>query len=109
MITYRRTVGVWGETSPGGIWLAPCHPNPVLGVANISFGLPTRAHARLEVRDLAGRRVATLVEADLGPGRHEVRWDARDERGAKVPAGVYFYRLIVDGRSIAARRLAMTP
>jgi hypothetical protein len=46
---------------------------------------------------------------DLGPGHPEVTWSARDAHGARVSAGVYFYRLVVDGRSVAARRLVLMP
>jgi FlgD Ig-like domain len=106
-ISYTNTVEVPGETVRGDIWLAQHHPNPVVGAVRISFELPTRASVHLEVLDLAGRRVATLVEGVLEPGRHEAEWSARNERGGKVPVGVYFYRLVVDGRNIASRRVVM--
>ena len=108
-ITYTNIVGVPGETARGGGWLVECRPNPAVGVARVAFQLPARAHARLLVRDLAGRPVATLVEGSLGPGRHEVSWRSRDDRGSPAPAGIYFGQLTVDGRTVASRRLAMMP
>jgi hypothetical protein len=108
-ISYTNTVDVPGETARGDIWLAPCRPNPAVREVLIWFELPARANALLEVRDLAGRRVVTLVEGAIEPGRHETEWNAMDERGVKVPAGVYFFRLVVDGRSNAVRRVVIVP
>jgi len=107
-ISYRNMVGVSGPMASGGIWLGPCRPNPTVGAVHIGFTLPATADARLELMDLAGRRVRILMEGYLGSGGHEAAWDARDEGGVRAPAGVYFCRLIVDGRSIATRRLVMT-
>lgn len=108
-ISYSNTVGVPVAAAKAGLWLGPSRPNPAAGPVQIAFQLPAPGHVRLEVMDPAGRRVGTLADGDLGPGRHEVTWSARDAHGAKVPAGVYFYRLVVDGRSVAARRLALMP
>ncbi len=47
---------------------------------------------RLEVFDLRGRRVATVVDCGLGAGGHEATWDGRD-----LPCGVYFARLTAAG------------
>jgi hypothetical protein len=49
--------------------------------------------ARLRIFDAAGREVGRPVDAVLESGVLETTWDGRDGRGARVPAGVYFYRL----------------
>ncbi len=63
-----------------------CSDNPFAGPAVISFELQAGTTAELEVLDLAGRRVATLAEGEMGAGLHEVSW------AADVPAGVYLVR-----------------
>jgi hypothetical protein len=108
-ISYTTTVDVPTPTAPGGVGMGPCRPNPTAGVSRIAFRLPAATHVRLDVVDLAGRRIGTLMEADLGPGRHESEWNGRDEHGAKAPAGVYFVRLIATGRGTLTRRLVLIP
>lgn len=71
--------------------LDACYPNPARESVNFSFELAESGRAELTVYDLAGRRVATLVDAELAAGRHDCLWEA------DVPAGVYLYRLVADG------------
>jgi hypothetical protein len=73
--------------------VAPARPNPFNPSTEIAFDLPGRQRVRLAIHDLAGRRVATLVDAELPAARHAVRWQGRDDRGRLVAAGTYLYRL----------------
>jgi spore coat protein A len=83
------------------------YPNPTTGVAHIGFTLPVAGQARVVIEDVAGRRVATLLDQRMGPGPHEVIWDGRNAGGATVAPGVYFYQLVVDGRFTSAKRLVI--
>ncbi|OGR96999.1 MAG: hypothetical protein A2V88_09335 [Elusimicrobia bacterium RBG_16_66_12] len=65
-----------------------------------------RGRATVVVYDIGGRVVATLLDEVLAPGEHTVTWDARGLSGRTVASGVYFYRLSLEGRSIA-RRVAL--
>ncbi len=106
-ITYTRTTGAGDEGARSRLSLEPCRPNPTTGAARFGFGLPRSAHVRLEIEDLAGRRVATAADGHFGPGHHEAAWDSRDSRGAPAAPGVYLVRLVVNGQGIAARRLVV--
>ncbi len=64
------------------------YPNPFNPTTRIRYALPQRAHVRLSVYDVQGRRVAVLVASEQPAGRYEVAFEA----GA-LPSGVYFYRL----------------
>jgi hypothetical protein len=70
-------------------------PNPFRPSTIIGFDVAGRKEqaVRLEVYDVSGRIVRVLVDEQLPPGSYETRWDARDERGERVAAGIYFYRL----------------
>ncbi len=68
-------------------------PNPFQGMSTIRFDLPRSTDVRLEVFDLAGRRVRTLANGTLGPGALAVTWDGCDAGGRTAGSGVYFYRL----------------
>jgi len=48
---------------------------------------------RLELFDVRGRRLRTLVSGGLAAGTHTAAWDGRTERGERAAAGVYFLRL----------------
>ena len=74
---------------------------------NLRFPLTGMDHVRLDVFNVAGRHVATLVDAELGPGEHEVAWDGGTSRG-QAANGVYFARLLAtrEGRAKATVILA---
>ena len=73
--------------------LADNYPNPFNPTTTIGYVLPTAADVRLEVFNLAGQHITTLVSAHQLAGRHTVEWDATDAQGQAVVSGVYFYRL----------------
>ena len=68
-------------------------PNPFTQTTTLQFALPRAGQAVLTVYDVAGRRVATLVDAMLPAGAHGVVWDGRARSGASAPTGVYWVRL----------------
>src|SRR5258705_8524419 len=63
------------------------------GGAILSFTLASEEAARLELYDVAGRRLATLVDGTSGAGRYEIAWDGATGSG-RVGPGVYFARIV---------------
>jgi flagellar hook assembly protein FlgD len=61
----------------------------------------------LDVFDLTGRRVRTLLTGEVGTGNHSVQWDGRDERGSSVGSGVYFYRLRLGSKLESSRKMIL--
>ncbi|MDZ7271761.1 MAG: T9SS type A sorting domain-containing protein [candidate division KSB1 bacterium] len=80
-------------TVPERASLAQNYPNPFNPVTWIAFELKEAAPVTLRIYNLQGQLVRTLVEGYTEVGRHEVRWDATDDRGTLVPSGVYVYVL----------------
>jgi hypothetical protein len=78
---------------PEGYELAQNFPNPFNPSTTISFTLPEAVPVQLEIININGRIVRTLVDARLGIGEHVYEWDATSERGDRVASGMYFYRL----------------
>jgi hypothetical protein len=73
--------------------LGPARPNPSLGSVSISYSLAQESPVSLRVYNVAGRLVRTLVSGTGEAGPHDIVWDARDDHGVRVAAGVYFYRM----------------
>ena len=96
------TAGVGTGSTTMGTLTARRHPNG----ANLRFPLMQEDHVKLDLFDVAGRHVATLVDAELGAGEHEVAWDGATSRG-RAANGVYFARLATrEGRARATVILA---
>jgi len=76
------------------------YPNPFNPVTTIHYLLPSRGHARLEIVDVLGREIVTLVDQSKEAGNHTATWDATD-----ISSGVYFYRLEVDGTIVKTRKM----
>lgn len=80
--------------SPQAFGLAQNYPNPFNPSTNIRYSISRAEHVRLAVYDLLGREVSLLVNGEVGPGEHEVRFDA-----SRLPSGIYVYRLQAGGQS----------
>lgn len=79
--------------------LAGVTPNPTRGGASIAFVLPTTTLVRLDIFDVSGRRVRTLVSGSLPPGPHAAWWDGAGAGGHAVTPGIYLARLAAPGGS----------
>ncbi|NOZ55856.1 MAG: S8 family serine peptidase [Calditrichaeota bacterium] len=100
---FRYVVGQPGVTGP---WEAPPeqtllhhpYPNPFRNVTRIAFDLQDAATVTLELYNVRGRLVRTLLSgASLPAGRYGFDWPAEDGQGRRVASGVYIVRLVVNG------------
>jgi hypothetical protein len=110
----------WGSSAPAAAGegaelpaftaLHPSRPNPTHGSTEFVLQLAGSAGAtrplRLDVYDVSGRRVRSIVDAALPPGVHRVVWDGRNVHGQPVGAGVYFARLTT-GQTAHTRRIVV--
>jgi len=88
-------------TVPSEFALAQNYPNPFNPNTNISFNLPTDANVSLTVYNIAGEKVAELVNGQVKAGHHTVNWNA-----SNVASGVYFYT-IKAGNFTATRKMVL--
>ncbi len=93
------------DGAPARLALLGGRPNPFVGSTSIAFELPRAGFTELVIFDVAGRLVKRLLAADMPAGRHATTWDASDESGRRVPAGVYFSRLRSAGGEEGTRRV----
>ncbi len=92
-----NVVGVGDGSIPADLALA-ASPNPARADATLSYALPKDGEVSIEVFDLQGRLVRSLVSGHQPAGRHSVRWDGRDGAGQSPPAGVYLARIRSNGQ-----------
>ena len=88
---------------PNGFALGANYPNPFNPATVIPYELAASAQVRLEVFNLLGQRVATLVDGYQAAGAHTAMWTATDAASRAVSAGVYLYRLTVDSQQQTGR------
>ncbi len=78
---------------PVSFGLGRNYPNPFNPGTVIPFDVAERSAVRIDIVDLSGRRVKTLTDGMVEPGRHTAAWDGRTAQGAPAPSGVYLVRL----------------
>jgi flagellar hook capping protein FlgD/ASPM-SPD-2-Hydin domain-containing protein len=94
------------EDSGGSLAFAFPAPDPSHGPVDLSFTLSRAGPVTLEIFDQQGRRVRTLVRGGREAGDQHVRWDNADDAGVLAPSGLYFARLMAEGRFLT-RRIAL--
>jgi hypothetical protein len=92
-IAAQATARTSGYAAPETFVLHANMPNPFNPETTIRFELPHGSVVKLEVFDVLGQRVRTLVAQELSAGMHQVVWNGRNESGAPVGNGLYLYRL----------------
>ncbi|OGC94823.1 MAG: hypothetical protein A2142_05975 [candidate division Zixibacteria bacterium RBG_16_48_11] len=82
-----------GAVLPTDFALSQNYPNPFNATTLIQFALPRSSQVKLEIFNVLGQKVVTLVDEELQAGYKQVTWDGRDQKGNIVSSGIYFYRL----------------
>jgi hypothetical protein len=92
---------------PSSFQLSQNFPNPFNPTTRIAFSLPRSLNVRLEVFNLLGQKVKTLIDQHFSAGQHSVEWDGTDDSGDEVASGVYFYRIRAGDFSDARKMLIL--
>ena len=92
-----------GRALPERFALGPNYPNPFNPSTIIPYQLAASSQVRLEVFNLLGQHLATLVDGERPAGFHTATWHATDAAGRAVGAGVYIYRMTVGVESQTGR------
>lgn len=72
------------------------YPNPFNPSTTLSFALEFGSDVKLDVYNITGQLVTTIIDRYLETGRHSVVWDGKDHSGKPVSSGIYFYRVQAD-------------
>lgn len=81
------------------------YPNPFTEGTTIEFELAARSMTRINITDFSGNHIRYLLEKNMEPGTWKVDWNGRDENGAMVPGGMYFYTLYSDDRQVSKKMI----
>jgi len=103
IVSDLNQTGVTPLTGTAELAIRSVAPNPARGATRVDFTIPRDGRARLEIFDLEGRQVRTLLDGALAAGPHSATWDGRRADGGALPAGAYFARLTAQGRSVTRR------
>lgn len=102
----RHLAGARFESAPSAFVLHRNFPNPFNPETQIRFDLPDQSVVKLEVFNILGQRVKTLMNEVLAAGTHRVTWDGTDQFGRQVSSGIYTYQ-IEAGHHRASRQMLM--
>jgi hypothetical protein len=87
----------------GGELRLQCWPSPAAKTVHLSYSLPVTGQARLDVYDIAGRRVATVADGSRPAGVHTATWNCRNSDGRRVANGTYFFQLRAGGSTVVSK------
>jgi hypothetical protein len=90
------------NTVPSSYALFQNYPNPFNPVTKINFSIPLRGRVKLEIYDLLGQRISTLVNRELQPGNYTEMLDARN-----LSSGIYFYTLRSENVAITKKMILL--
>lgn len=108
---YDRTflTGVGGGPAlpldPARVALFQNRPNPFASATALAYQLPSKQRVRVSVYNVAGQRVRSLFDGEQAAGTHTVKWDGKDNGGARVAAGVYFCALESEGGLLSRKMI----
>ena len=98
-LNYSKSIEVQsGDFRPGGeipatFVLEKAYPNPFNPLVTIRFGLPEAMPVTIEIYTVAGRKIKTLFDGELGAGWHARQWRGRNDQGRQVSSGLFIYRI----------------
>ena len=84
------------NTMPNSFKLYPAYPNPFNPETTISYDLPEQSFVEITIYDMLGKKVRTIVNEKQNPGHKSILWNAKDDYGTVVSAGLYIYQVQAD-------------
>jgi len=83
------------------------HPNPFNPSTTISFSVAEQSNVEVSIYSIRGQKIRTLIQGYFGSGLHNAVWNGNDDKGEPVSSGVYFYKLNVNGKTEATKKMLL--
>lgn len=107
VVTGVNAIGENGAELPKKLALKDNYPNPFNPTTAIEFDIPADDRAKLEVFNMLGEKVTTLIDDSFNAGTYRIIWEGRDDFGRAMPSGIYLYRLESGDKSITKRMIML--
>ena len=108
-------VSIWGQPGveiPKFTGITNNYPNPFNSQTTIAYQVanigPIPAEITIEIYDILGRKVRTLLNERKEIGSHKTTWDGRDDDGIDLPTGIYFARITQWGQKHLSSKRKLT-
>ena len=72
-------------------------PNPFNPTTNISFEIGESGKTKIDIFNVKGQKIKTLLNERMEVGKHSVVWNGKDDKNKRVSSGVYFYKVSING------------
>jgi hypothetical protein len=95
-----------GSEIPTTYSLEQNYPNPFNPSTTITYAVPVAGEVRLDVYDVLGQHIASLVNGAREAGYHDVQWDGKNSAGRQMASGIYIYR-VQAGQFSAAKKMIL--
>jgi len=103
----RAVLGIdEGLSIPEQFALHQNYPNPFNPVTTLRYDLPEQTHVNITIYDMLGRKVRTILNQQQDPGYKSLIWDATNDYGKPVSAGIYLYQ-IQAGEYISTKKMVL--
>lgn len=97
------------ELNPYKFEISEGYPNPFNMEINFSYNIPVNSAGRItaEIYNILGEKVKTLLNEEVAPGIHKLKWDGRNESNAVMPSGIYLLKLKNSNRVIVKKLMLL--
>ena len=95
------------EVLPSSFTLSQNYPNPFNPSTVISYQLPKQSRVQIKIYDAIGNEIRSLIDEEKSAGKYNILWDSRNNYGARVSSGVYFYKITADGFAQTKKMILM--
>ena len=95
------------STIPEEFGLEQNYPNPFNPVTNIRYDIPEDSQVSITIYDIMGNRVEELINRPESAGSKLIQWNAKDEQGRAISAGIYFYTITANRYSITKKMVLL--
>ncbi len=108
-MSYNGPLAIAGEIvlQPDEFIIHRAYPNPFNPTTTLKYEMGSAGPVSIDVLDVSGRKIRSLYNGIQSPGQHEIRWDARDDRGRSMSSGVYLFKVNVNGKQQTAKTLLL--
>jgi flagellar hook assembly protein FlgD len=108
-MSYSGPLAIAGEIGlqPGQFKLHQAYPNPFNPTTTLKYEMGSAGPVSIDVFDVNGRKIRSLYNGIQIPGQHEIRWNAKDDRGRSMSSGVYLFKVNVNGKTHTAKTLLL--